>query len=774
MRSKDSLKTTPETRKFRPLLHEILWTVRRYWWVSAGGMLLFFLCTYAESVLQYDDPNTFKLISRDTEALVRIMAVVYGIFAAFCLFRFLWNRRECGMTLSVGVIRWKQFTLRYLFGLLSVTLAVVIPLLAGYYLEMRTMGEDPVGVCAHYTAVITTALWLLTVLSYTIGVLCGVLCGHFLPALLSTAGVLAAPYALLGGAQKLLSTYLFGSPLGATLLSDHGNAGLLTMLTDSVQAKTYMSGMLGEINSPYSEPWLSSYLQGLKEEVALPAERVILLLLLTLGIALLGCYAYCRRPAEHAGKACLHPILTYAVSLTCGFGLSSLVLYIPVPGGGRLFWLTVLLVAAFLAAATLMSLILTRSPRGVLRRFPIPCGGAAVCLALVALLGTGWFGYADYLPETSEVASVRVYYNQNRVLFPSVSGGGFTIGYPHGTHQFLGGFGQGERYYYHFLYAYGMEPRFESLPQMTEAEDIQTVLSIHESILEAGRETYTKKPAEAHGDTVIHAGYRIVYQLKNGKTVERYYRHLSLSTLETTMRVEDTQAFREAFAKTHENSVTPHEIQLGDPLFAKLSSVSLSRDESAELLRAIDADTASQTFAERYFPTGDPARDTFVGILRISALEGVENPDDIKTHPFEQDYETYYLTAAFEQTLAFLRERGLTHYLENPYTVKDVRIRPYIPRFYDDEDCAPSYVFLSCEDTVQALPEPSETAVNAYTFAEGLDASTTPVPADRWDTYIQSSRPVALMTRPGVMVQILLENEDGKERLVTRYLYSDE
>ena len=39
MTSKDSL--APK-RKCRPLLHEILWTARRYWWVALVGFLLFF------------------------------------------------------------------------------------------------------------------------------------------------------------------------------------------------------------------------------------------------------------------------------------------------------------------------------------------------------------------------------------------------------------------------------------------------------------------------------------------------------------------------------------------------------------------------------------------------------------------------------------------------------------------------------------------------------------------------------------------------------------
>ncbi len=52
--------------------------------------------------------------------------------------------------------------------------------------------------------------------------------------------------------------------------------------------------------------------------------------------------------------------------------------------------------------------------------------------------------------------------------------------------------------------------------------------------------------------------------------------------------------------------------------------------------------------------------------------------------------------------------------------------------------------------------------------------ATDPVPTDKWDAYLDASRPVALMTRPGVMVQIILTNQKGEEKLVTRYLYDED
>ena len=763
-------------RKFTPLLHEILWTARRYWWVSLVGMMLIFGSTYLFMHIESNNPEVFSIISSDLEVLPRMTAVIYGLFTAFCLFRFLWDRRECIMTLSVGTQRWKQFTLRYLFGLVSAVLAVAVPMVMAYHLEMRTIGDDPVGLCSNYTFVYGFSLLVVMLLAYTVSVLVAVLCGRFLSALLTAAGVLAAPYAFLWGLQRMLDFYLFGTHLGRTLLSAHAGAGLFTMLTDSLRWTSYGKFTInhtrdnGSITEGYSATWQEHVLM-LKEEFQLPALQVVLLLGLTAALALLAGWAYCRRPAEHAGKSVVHPILSHAVALTAALGIAGFMLMIPAPAEGfaGTALLTALLVLAFVLSAFLIRLLLIWDFKATVRHYAIPCGGAVLCLVVSILLGTGWFGYASYVPDAADVVSVRVTYNQNRSLFPDLSGSSFSQGYPHGMRQALGGYGIGEEYL-HFLYVYGMEPRFESLPQMTEAEDIQKVISIHEVIVDEGRQVYTGEPAEVHGDTVVTACYRISYQLKNGKTVERYYHHLSMAALETTVQVEDTYAYRSVFYENHDGVVYgENAIELGDPLFSKFTSISLSEDEQKALLKALDTDVANQTSEERYFHAGDAV----IGILRCVLAEG--NIDKLMgTHPFDRTHETYYLTAAYENTLAFLAERGLTDLFESPYTVESVRIRPYTPRFHDDGDRAPSYVFFSCENVVQALPSPSDVQVDAYDFYTTLEDLTTPVPESEWDTYIQNSRAVALMTRPGVMVQITLTNAQGEKKLVTRYLYDED
>lgn len=764
-------------RKFCPLLHEILWTARRYWWVSLVGMALIFGSTYLFMHIEPNSPEVFSIISSDVEILPRITAVIYGIFAAFSLFRFLWDRRECVLTLSVGTQRWKQFTLRYLFGLVSAVLAVAVPMALAYCLEMRTIGDDPVGLCANYTFVYGFSLLVVMLLAYTVGVLVAVLCGRFLSALLTAAGVLAAPYALLWGVQEMLGYYLFGTPLGGSLLSGHAGAGLFTMLTDTLRWTVYNKFTINHsrtglvLVTDSSVAW-QEHVVRLKEEVQLPVLQVVLLLGLTVLLALLSGWAYCRRPAEHAGKAVVHPVLSHAVALTTALGVAGFTLMIPSPAEGfaGTALLTLLLALAFALTAFLVRLLLIWDCKATIRHYAIPCGGAVLCLVIAILLGTGWFGYASYVPDAEDVVSVRVTYNQNPTLLAAMDGRGFSIGYPLDSNFSLQ-LASTDLYDMRvgLMYLYGRNNDIDSLPLVTETADIRIVQAIHAAIIADGRQTYTATPADTYGDTVIEAHYRVIYQLKNGKTVERYYPYLSLSTLETTMTVEDTYAYRSAFYEKHDKTFLTEEgtVELGDPLFSDFTPIPLDEEEKKALTKALDTDVAYLTFEERYFNTGDPARDEVLGILRIRVTEGTVED----THPFGDTYETYYLTAAYQNTLAFLEERGCLGYFDNDYTITDVSIKRYLPRFYtgsDSEHC-PSYVFFSCDNVLQAVPDLDEEYGPG--FLTRLEHCTDSVSADEWDAYIQNSRPVALMTRPGVMVQILLTNADGEQKLVTRYRY---
>lgn len=765
MMSKVSL---DKKRKFHPLLHEILWTARRYWWVAFVGFLLFFAFTFVATSLEGNRPDEFALIMRDSEVALRIAGVVYGLFASFVLFSFLWSRRESITYLSVGAARWKQFLLRYLFGFVSVALGIVIPVLVAYRMEMAAFGEDPYRITVQYVSVYLFSLVTLALLSYTVGTLVSVLCGSFLSALLTTVGVLAMPYAFLWGTQTMVGFYLFGTPLANSLLKDHLGAGLFTMLADQLPYKSFTSTALQPSTTA------EGYGQGFLLEMAradlptLPAVRMVLLFVLMAVLALLAGFAYCRRPAEHAGKATVHPILSHTVAIANGLCVAALVLKMNAPAEGALgtVILTALFIVALVVAAALLRWILIRDLRGVVKHYPIPCGAGALALVLTILLGMGWFGYSSYVPDATDVQSVTVTYNQNITLLRHIGQGSFSRGWADSQGATMSGFGDGETFY-DFLYIYGFDLNEDSLPILTLPEDVETVRAIHEAIITEGRQTYTGKPADGFTDTVVPVYYKITYTLKSGKTVERYYPYLTLTALEETVKAEDTWGIREesAGALTDMGFIEGDTFEFGDPFFADFTAVSLSEEEREALAAALDMDLALQTSNARYFSKAE--EDRVMGIIRVRMISG--DSTIFGTHPHDRKYRTYYITSTWENTLAFVREKGLDAYFTADYTITDVRYQSYTPRFMlSSYGMGGSHVFFSCEDTIQIiLPERFER--NDLTAA--VTRATDPVPTEQWDAWLEASRPVALMTRPGRMVQIFLTNGEGETRLVTRYIY---
>ena len=764
MTSKDSL--APK-RKFHPLLHEILWTARRYWWVALVGFLLFFAFTFVATRLEGDRPDEFALIMRDSEVALRIAGVVYGLFAAFALFSFLWSRRESITYLSVGAARWKQFLLRYLFGFVAVALGIVLPVLTAYRMEMAAFGEDPYRITVQYVSVYLFSLVTLALLSYTVGTLVSVLCGNFLSALLTTVGVLAAPYAFLWGTQTLVGFYLFGTPLATTLLTDHLGAGLFTMLEDQLPYKSYLATALQPSTTVegYSQ---SFYVEMVKADLpTLPTVRIVLLFVLMAVLALLAGFAYCRRPAEHAGKATVHPLLSHAVAIANGLCVAALVLKLKAPVEGALgtVILTALFILALVVAVALLRWILIRDLKGVVKHYPVPCGAGAVALVLTVLLSTGWFGYSSYVPDATDVQSVTVTYNQNITLLRHLGQGAFSRGWAD-TDATLSSMSDGETFY-DFLYVYGFDLNEDSLPVLTLSEDVEIVRSIHEAIIAEGRQTYTGKPADGFTDTVVPVYYKITYTLKSGKTVARYYPYLTLTALEETVKAEDTWGIREesAGALTDMGFIEDDTFEFGDPFFADFTAVSLSEEEREALAAALDMDLALQTSNARYFSKAE--EDRVMGIIRVRMISG--DSTIFGTHPHDRKYRTYYITSAWENTLAFVREKGLDAHFTADYTVTDVRYQSYTPRFMlSSYGMGGSHVFFSCEDTIQIiLPE----RFDGDDMAASVTRATDPVPAEQWTTWLEASRPVALMTRPGRLVQIILTNEKGETKLVTRYIY---
>ncbi len=307
MASTASLQTK---RRYSPVRHYILWMIRRYLWVALLAGALYTILTVGLTDYTPWDEGMFRLFNAESLVPLRWTVVLFGIFSAFLLFGYLWNRRETTCYGALGIGRSKQFWIRYLIGFTCNLLPLIVPLIICYALNIRQISADPHGVCKHYTVVFILALCLVSWLSYTVSVIVALMCGRMTSAGLCAAGVLAAPYAVMLAAQSLMNTYLLGAPGGSLVYANDipwlnfmenvgRRPGLLTMLESSTERIGLYETLLVQ------QEWVDLYMA----ERPLPAVKFLLLAGLALALAISAWWLFCRRKAEHAGQLYIHPIL---------------------------------------------------------------------------------------------------------------------------------------------------------------------------------------------------------------------------------------------------------------------------------------------------------------------------------------------------------------------------------------------------------------------------------------------------------------------------------
>lgn len=740
--------SSEKKRKFSPLLHEILWTARRYWWLTLIGIASF---SFVFFVVDNNTPQIFALCTYDTSLLLRVGAVLFGGFTAYVLFAFLWRKRESNLYLTLGISRPKLFAIRYLFGVVTILMALLLPIIFKYASEMRLLAPfttDPHGIGAAETFRYSLCLVTLSLLGFTVASLISVLCGSFIGAVLCGGGVLAAPYCVLYSVQQLIFTFLHGSPLGASsdalyavelpnLFTQGRKFALLTLLEEETAYHPLDEG---------TDVFKIFTVHDILDQ--LPLIELMLLWILTVGLALLAGYAFCRRPAEVSGKWTVHPVLSHVVAISVATVAAACVwlLNMPTVLGAILFFLVMA------GAMYLLQALLSGRWKASLPSLSVMGGTATVTLVAIICLATGWFGYSAYLPEADDIASVSVSYNQNvhimgnrNVSYWYSGQGGTTTSEQMGSNTYT-------------LYSSGFVILYTDLPTLISEDDIETALTVHKAILEVGKPNFTKKPAEAQGDTVVPAEFYIIYTLKNGDTVTRYYPYLTLDTLETTLSCEDTEAFRNSVQENEVMILNDRVYEFGNTLFGNFETPALTSKQKSDLIQALLTDEAALTAADRYYLSDTPAE--FIGVIRAVGTAGLENDyHSNNPHPSSKSNSTHYVTAAYKNTLAFMEENGLSYLFdtENTCRVTEVRIQRYVPRIPLVPLKTFAYVFFSCEDTLQ------------------FDANEDIITLDKslWADYVENSVPMAFLSHPGTLVEINYETLDGDTRTVTRYLYGE-
>ena len=269
--------------------------------------------------------------------------------------------------------------------------------------------------------------------------------------------------------------------------------------------------------------------------------------------------------------------------------------------------------------------------KGVVRPFTIYIAAVAAVWAVCSFDLTG---YERRVPEVSDIASVRI--------TQDLQGANYRAYFNGRAQKNFAGDCNGEPYYY-------SDPTRLSEMEFTDSADIENVRKLHKYLIE-------------NRDIPQVQRMPIIYTLKNGKTVTRYYRldygeqySLLKPLFETKqMRLEKYFIFRN-FTKTVTSIYVTDSRILGDN---KLFASYYENDEKLKAIyNALEAD-AMEADAETvmYYNDSEPIQ------ITINYIRPVENKNgkEYKRIGNEiSDQVTIGITNGFKRTLGLLNEYGL-------------------------------------------------------------------------------------------------------------------
>lgn len=720
-----------------PLKHLISHTVKRYLWLPFV-MLALSMAVFVGTELVMEDRRLSSILKFETTLryafknaeiweFFPIYLLLSSVFIAYVMFSFVFKKKSSSMMLLTGVSRVELFVSKYVFGLLSMLIPTLISFFALLLLGARNV-EIPLSLDKNAFIVIAMIV-MLVICSYTVAVIAISLCGRKLE-------YFAVSTVFFIGGMAILS---FIGTLGNAFL--HGFAYPIR----SVQVNYAFEDMFKKyswlspasiFNSAFNEFGYSTQYT----DWSIYFTRLIWFSVFTLALIPLSVWLFKRRNAEFDGKANANKPVSAVCSILFALTLSSLVFII-----GGTFVNTIIVLAVFTLLALLFYAFFNGTVREMFKavKFILPITAAFAVFVLV--LNFDLIGYSKRIPDIDKVESVVVSYKGNN---DSSFNGGRS-----GTN-------------FHIVSSL---PSMKSLPALTEKEDIQTAMNIHEKIIADGSMTPSNKSLENYSDTVVYVDYNIVYKLKNGREVIRTYSVMKLSTLYSTLEIDNTSAYREYFEdviKSGNNKPFYDEsgelvvdydrfsFHASNNMLSDATEITLTTDEKIKLLEAICADKLEEPFDEEYHPTEDCLGVLWYRKPNANSEATLGLPDYIAVDKNDTNI------------LTFLESKGLSEIFDTSYEIKSIKLYSY--NYYcgrkDIKEMAIDRAYMAYYNV--NVFEFGPYYQNPYNIIYELGE----VPKEDWDEILNKSYLSYFRDVGNKYAVITMTNANGEERVVTKFI----
>lgn len=487
--------------------------------------------------INFKEQYTFLFSDNMTYMRYFVIAALLGVglLMGIATFRFITGKKTINVYYSLGIKRTRLFTAKYLSGLTLVGLSVAVPMLVALLANLVALGANRYLFTAFFYLLF--GMFSVVAFSYTLTAMVFTTVGTAFEGVLFSGILLLFPEILLTCLQVFIRKLVLGTPLGADFSNSYVHMGETTMETlpkqyAQLNPLRYMSKGLYTYSQGGVVGKLSDYNNGgnlvawKNPDFLVP----IIWLLVTAALFAFGAFFYERRKAEIGGFIGKNKVLNFIGIFLVGiFGFATA--FDLLQSQGTAIALAVGAVV-FVVIYAVLSLVLLRNVRQFVKDLP----ALPVQLALTALIfvffATGYFGAANKIPETADIASAQ-------------------ISLPYQNYQL-----QEENDWY---YIGGMQTA-DASPKgnYTEGKDIEFVRNIHKMLVEAGKTDPTVLDENFNG--VYPVSVKIVYTLKNGKQVLRNYYGASEDILHALQQADKT-----AYQQSVLNRIFKEELKKVEP-----------------------------------------------------------------------------------------------------------------------------------------------------------------------------------------------------------------
>ncbi|MEG2038715.1 MAG: DUF6449 domain-containing protein [Oscillospiraceae bacterium] len=505
--------------------------------------------------------------------LASIVPIVVGVN----IFSYMHNRSATDVFHGLPVSRGKLFSANYLAGVTIINIPIIISFLmiiaigacnSGIYVDsMGIGGFAPMKMLAEMLCWIVMTTSIFTITSF-VAVICGT---GFDTAVLSLAACGVMPVILLV-TRALAETMLLG-------FNDNYTWGVLAL-----EKMVYFSPFTTMIPH-FEDNWGSDVVNSsytMWGGVGTTFTAIAVWFVISVVLFFAAMMIYKKRKSEIAGRttasSLLNKVIQYIVVYVVGslFGLALWGMFDSKP-----LYLLGVIIGGGLAFVTFEAV----TARGF-KSFPKAFKHMGISVGITLLLGlaimTGFFGYQNRIPQTSELQAVTINYNGRYQGKTFIRGEDYNLGKND--------------------YQRREDMNYELLDTtLTDEASIEIVRSFHKAIIDEKSSIFAKK---VPWDNSLQYNPIITYTLKNGKTISRSYNCPSKATGDYLLQLENMQDFKEetcpAYLMKSENL---SEIIVRDRLGSSEKSFKFSKNDYEKLLVAMRKDVSAETAIDIAKPT---------------------------------------------------------------------------------------------------------------------------------------------------------------------------